>query len=70
MGGVTIKWKIEDDNLKVHSTIIQNVNYISESPIRLLSLYNWYQQASENHQKSDGTWCATKAKYFTLYWYQ
>ena len=52
----TIKWKVEDYNENIKPIIIQNVKYASESTIRLLSIHQWSQQASNNYPKTDVTW--------------
>ena len=69
-GDETVKCKIEDDDGKIHSIIIHNVNYLPESLICILLPQQWSQQAADNHPKPDGTWCTTKANHFTLYWDQ
>ena len=45
----------------MHSIIIHNVSYIPESPIIILSPQEWSQQAVNNHPKSGGALCVTKA---------
>ena len=63
----TVKWNIEYDDGHIYSIIIHKVNYVPEAPILLLSPKQWYQQAAENHQKPDGTWCSRKSKNFIPY---
>ena len=40
-GEGAVKWKIEDDDGKIYSIIIHNVNYVPEAPICLLSPQQW-----------------------------
>ena len=51
-----VKWKIECYDGKIHSIIIQKVNYFPEAPIYLLSPQQWDQKEAENDPKTDGTW--------------
>ena len=62
-GEKTFKCKIEDDDRKVHSIIIHNVNYFPESPICLISQHQWSQHAAISHPSPDGT---TLADCFSL----
>ena len=56
-------WKIIDDDIKLHSIIIHNVNYITYSPIYLLPPQKWAQKIDSNHMIPDGTWCTRKSEY-------
>ena len=70
IGEVTVKWKIEYNDGKLHSIIIHIVNYVPEAPICLISPHKWFQQASNNHAIPYGAWCTTNANHCNLYWYQ
>eukprot|EP00978_Attheya_sp_CCMP212_P034152 scaffold141825_cov31-Attheya_sp.AAC.2 len=66
MGGIivatkrgTIRWKIENDDGKVHTIILKNALYAPSAPFRLLSRQHWSQQVDDNYRVQHGTWCAT-----------
>ena len=65
-----IKYNIDDNYRQIHSIIIQNFIYITEVPIWMISPQQCYQQETDNHQKSYGTWWNTKDKHCILYWKQ
>ena len=64
------KWNIEYDDGQIHSIIIHKVNYVPEDPICPSLILQWYQQATDNHPKPDGTWCNTNSKHCIIYWNQ
>ena len=66
----TIKWQIADDNGTPHDIYIQNVLYVHDLPISLLSQQHWAKQAKDDKPMKDGTWCVTYASYCVLYWDQ
>ena len=55
----TIKWRVEDDNGRVHHVLLPNSLYSKAAPFRLLSPQHWAQQADDHHPKREGTWCGT-----------
>ena len=66
----TIKWRIEDDNGKVHTLLLPNSYYVPNSPSRLLSPQHWAQQAKDQKPLPRGTWCATYSDAIVLQWQQ
>ena len=69
-GEGTVRWKIEDDNGKVHTMLIKNCLYVPDLHICLLSPQHWAQQANDNAPNPRGTWCATYGDVFELEWNQ
>ena len=63
IGEVTVKCKIEDNDGKLHSIIIHNMNGVPEDPICLLSPQKWRQQEAGNHMRPNEICCTTKAKH-------
>ena len=55
-GEGTVQWPVEDDNGYKHNLRIDNVLYVPEAPICLLSPQHWSQQAQDNSPKRHGTW--------------
>ena len=49
---------------------INKLLYVPKAPLCLMSQQQWEHQEKGNYPKSDGTWCATKARQCTLYWKQ
>ena len=66
----TVRWKIEDDDGKVHSIVLKKVLYAPDAPFRLLSPQHWSQQADDNYPQKHGTWCATYDDTVVLQWQQ
>ena len=66
----TIKWKIEDDDGKVHDILLPGSYYVPSAPSRLLSPQHWAQVAKDRKPKPRGTWCATYDDEIVLYWNQ
>eukprot|EP00978_Attheya_sp_CCMP212_P046714 scaffold407103_cov35-Attheya_sp.AAC.1 len=51
----TIRWKIEDDDGKVHTINLKNALYAPSAPFRLLSPQHWSQQVDNNYPVRHGT---------------
>ena len=66
----TVRWRIEDDDGKVHVITLPGTLYAENAPFRLLSPQHWSQQANDNHPLPRGTWCATYADSVMLQWGQ
>ena len=66
----TFIWKIEYGYGKVHSIIIQNINYVPEEPTCPLSPHQWAQKATNNHPTPDVTRCNSKDQNCIIYWEQ
>eukprot|EP00978_Attheya_sp_CCMP212_P023149 scaffold70211_cov63-Attheya_sp.AAC.2 len=66
----TVKWRIEDDDGKVHVITLPGTLYAPKAPFRLLSPQHWSQQANDNHPQHRGTWCATYQDSVMLQWSQ
>jgi hypothetical protein len=67
----TVHWKIEDDLGCTHSILLPNTYYSPHGKHRLLCPRHWAQSANDNHPYlSNGTWCATYADSFLLFWNQ
>jgi hypothetical protein len=58
-GEGTIKWRIADDDGRVHSHIIHNALYVPDIPAYLLSPQHWAQSANDTFPNSNGTTCIT-----------
>ena len=43
----TIRWRIDDDNGRIHTLLLPNSYYVPESPSRLLSPQHWAQQVKD-----------------------
>eukprot|EP00978_Attheya_sp_CCMP212_P048437 scaffold520491_cov145-Attheya_sp.AAC.1 len=50
-----VKWRIEDDDGKVHVITLPGTLYAENAPFRLLSPQHWSQQANDNHPRPRGT---------------
>ena len=60
--------KIEDDEGIVHPIKIKKAFHVTEYPSCLIEPQKWAQQTNNNYPKPYGTWCATKARHYILYW--
>jgi hypothetical protein len=66
----TIKWRVEDDDGRIHNVLLPNSLYSQAAPFRLLSPQHWAQQAKDHHPKREGTWCGTLSDRVELEWGQ
>ena len=69
-GKGTVKWKIEDDNSKVHTIIIKDCMYVPGISTCLLAPQYWTQQARDHFPRRRGTWCVTYDDACILEWNQ
>ena len=69
-GEGTIKWKIADDDGRVHSHIIHNALYVPDIPACLLSPQHWAQSANDTYPNRNGTTCITTLDAVVLSWNQ
>jgi hypothetical protein len=65
-----VRWRIEDDEGKVHSIILPNVYYVPDMPFRLLAPHHWAQTAKDHFPQARGTWCGTYDDAIELHWDQ
>jgi hypothetical protein len=66
----TVKWKIEDDEGKVHTFTIQNALYVPDSSLCILCPQQWAKQANDNFPMRNGTRCIDNADTCELEWKQ
>ena len=65
----TLKWKIEDDEDKVHIFTIYNALYIPQSSLCILCP-QWAKQANDHYPIHNGTHCIVNADTCELEWNQ
>ena len=70
MGSGTLRWRIEDDDGKVHTILVKDSLYVPNIPKCLLSCQHWAKQANDNFPKPKGTWCATYDDSCVMEWNQ
>ena len=70
MGSGTLRWRIEDDDGKVHTILVKDSLYVSNIPKCLLSSQHWAKQANNNFPKPKGTWCTTYDDSCVMEWMQ
>jgi hypothetical protein len=70
MGKGTFKFKIEDNNGRMHKIKIPNSLYLPGLKRCLLLPQHWVQEAGDKHPLPDGTWCKNTATHNILYWDQ
>jgi hypothetical protein len=70
MGKGTFKFKIEDDNRRMHEIEIPNSLYLPGLKRCLLLPPHWAQEAGDKYPLPDGTWCKNTATHYILYWDQ
>jgi hypothetical protein len=66
----TIRWKIYDNDGRLHNIDIPNSYYVPGGSTRLLSPQHWAQQVNDVHPIRHGTWCATHHDSIICYWDQ
>jgi hypothetical protein len=66
----TIKWRVEDDDGRIHNVLLPNSLCSQAAPFRLLSPQHWVQQAKDHHPKREGTWCGSLSDRVKLEWGQ
>ena len=66
----TIRWRIEDDDGRVHEVLLPNTLYIPSSPRRLLCPHHWAQHLNDNFPDRHGTGCTTYDDVCVLFWNQ
>ena len=66
----TVRWRITDDDGRVHTLTIPNTYYSTEVPYRLLSPQHWAQEAKDTHPNPDGTVQHTYRDRVVLKWQQ
>jgi hypothetical protein len=67
MGKGTFKFKIEDNNGRMHEIKISNSLYLPGLKRCLLSPQHRAQEAGDEHPLPDGTWCKNTATHNILY---
>ena len=65
----TIKWKVEDDSVKVHTFRIPNSYYVPDGGVRLFSPQHW-AKTQKDRKPTQGTGSTTLADRVTLFWHQ
>ena len=70
MGSGTLRWRIEDNDGKIHQIICKDAIYVPNLHTCLLSPQHWAQGLNGNLPRLDGTWCATYADRCVLEWDQ
>ena len=70
MGSGTLRWRIEDDDGKIHTIICKDAIFVPNLHTCLLSPQHWAQGLDDNSPKLDGTWCATYADRCVIEWNQ
>ena len=66
----TVRWKLEDNQGKIHDLIISNSYYIVAAPTRILTLQHFAQQAKDHNPNPDGAGCITTRSTIKLFWKQ
>jgi hypothetical protein len=66
----TVKWRIKDDEGRIHHLILPGTYYSQHAKKKLLSPQHWAQQAGGEHPMRNGNWCATYANKIKLHWDQ
>ena len=69
-GRGNVRWRITDDQGKVHSLSIKGVLYVPSAPMCMVSSQYWGQQANDHTPKPEGTRAITESKSITLEWNQ
>ena len=70
IGTGKIRWKIEDDQGKVHAITIRDALYVPDADLRLLSPQHWSQSVKDHKPQRNGTWSATYHDKVILFWNQ
>ena len=65
----TLKWKIEDDDGKIHTFRIPNLYYVPDGGFRLLSPQHW-DKTQEDIKPTQGTGTTTLSDKVTIFWSQ
>ena len=66
----TVKWKLEDDNRKIHIFILKKTYWTPGASTQVLSPQHMVQQAEHNYPKVAGTGEFTSDRTMTLTWIQ
>ena len=69
-GRGTLKWKIEDDEGKIHIFTINNALYVTQSSLCILCPQQWAKQANDHYPIRNGTHCIDNADTCELEWNQ
>jgi hypothetical protein len=69
-GRGTFKFKIEDDNGKMHKIKTPNSLYVPDLKRCLLSPQHWLQEAKDNYPRPKGTQMKQDDEYYLLIWGQ
>ena len=69
-GKGALKWKIEDDEGKVHIFMIHNALYVPQSSLCILCPQQWAKQANDHYPIHNGTCCIDNADTCELEWNQ
>ena len=70
MGSGTLRWKIENDDGKIHKIICKDAIYLPNLHSCLLSPQHWTQSLNDNSPRLDGTWYTTYVDICVLEWNQ
>ena len=65
----TLKWKVEDDSVKVHIFRIPNSYYVPDGGVRLFSPQHW-EKTQKERKRTQGTGSTTLADRVTLFCHQ
>ena len=66
----TVKWKMEDNDNRVHTFTIPNTYSIANAPTKILSPQNFAQQMQDHKPHVEGTGCTTTSTTIVLFWNQ
>ena len=66
----TVKWRIEDNDGKVHDIFIKDTLFVPDSTQRLSCPQQWAQQAQDHYPERRGTFVIQDDKYLELHWNQ
>ena len=55
IGTWTVRWRITDHTGKIHTINIENVLYVPDTPICMISPQHWSQEANDHYPMKEGT---------------
>ena len=70
IGTGTVRWRITDDTGKIHTLTIENVLYVPDSPMCMISPHHWGQEANDHYPMKEGTRGITQSKNIIFEWNQ
>ena len=70
IGTGTVRWRITDDTGKIHNINIENLLYVPDAPMCMISPQHWGQEANDHYAMEEGTRGITQSKNIILEWNQ